>query len=183
MELKHVTWIPPKRRRQLLIVPYGIETILRIVSLQSICLLIVPYGIETQEGYIQRLSGCILLIVPYGIETNIETFLGVAPMSFNCTLWNWNTSLPYTDMPALAFNCTLWNWNHVHRQGHRRHRFLLIVPYGIETLLTIILLYRAESFNCTLWNWNNADKEEDAKSVYLLIVPYGIETCFSIWDL
>ena len=50
-------------------------------------LLIVPYGIETIL-IVENLLQTELLIVPYGIET---PFLFVKPLparSFNCTLWN-----------------------------------------------------------------------------------------------
>ena len=33
------------------------------------CLLIVPYGIETKLSIVSMSNGTILLIVPYGIET------------------------------------------------------------------------------------------------------------------
>ncbi len=54
---------------------------------RDILLLIVPYGIETV------LSRCIiemkkLLIVPYGIETKESAETSVAGDSFNRTLWN-----------------------------------------------------------------------------------------------
>ena len=45
---------------------------------------------------------------------------------------------------------------HIHRKGNGKQRYLLIVPYGIETEM----------------------KEENVKSVILLIVPYGIETYY-----
>ena len=56
------------KKLQLLIVPYGIETGMRMFWLCHQFLLIVPYGIETMSfcmlGWLQH-----LLIVPYGIET------------------------------------------------------------------------------------------------------------------
>ena len=55
----------------LLIVPYGIETIEKMITIRlSVKLLIVPYGIETQFEYVLLII-CTLLIVPYGIETII----------------------------------------------------------------------------------------------------------------
>ena len=52
----------------LLIVPYGIETVLQYALQALPCLLIVPYGIETKTQD-RRKSLKSLLIVPYGIET------------------------------------------------------------------------------------------------------------------
>ena len=75
--------------------------------------------------------------------------------------------------------------------------FLLIVPYGIETILTAAFLLLQLSFNRTLWNWNvciypvikfvtsfnrtlwNWNIVSWVVWVIvlgLLIVPYGIET-------
>ena len=59
--------------KNLLIVPYGIETsIFKSLWVQKVFLLIVPYGIET---LLSSPSSCsiILLIVPYGIETLFRT--------------------------------------------------------------------------------------------------------------
>ena len=51
-------------------------------------LLIVPYGIETISlGYLWRLK-LQLLIVPYGIETNQSSLLPSNFRPFNRTLWN-----------------------------------------------------------------------------------------------
>ena len=52
----------------LLIVPYGIETLLEYYQEQGKRLLIVPYGIETYSA-VTNYSWTYLLIVPYGIET------------------------------------------------------------------------------------------------------------------
>ena len=51
-------------------------------------LLIVPYGIETH--LIQEVHSCIncLLIVPYGIETVLYSAQFIELLTFNCTLWN-----------------------------------------------------------------------------------------------
>ena len=57
----------------LLIVPYGIETLIGIISIiPHFFLLIVPYGIETVMIDCETL-GLSLLIVPYGIETQSMT--------------------------------------------------------------------------------------------------------------
>ncbi len=69
MELKLLLPCNVSNQSQLLIVPYGIETLSCNNRNYKAELLIVPYGIET------ILSGCnaisaSLLIVPYGIETN-----------------------------------------------------------------------------------------------------------------
>ena len=54
----------------LLIVPYGIETAIRLAGKHSQKeLLIVPYGIETRILQSTKMSLKVLLIVPYGIET------------------------------------------------------------------------------------------------------------------
>ena len=55
----------------LLIVPYGIETVLYSAQFIELLLLIVPYGIET---CLKRSCFCsvVLLIVPYGIETKAD---------------------------------------------------------------------------------------------------------------
>ena len=70
MELKRVINNEVGSERNLLIVPYGIETsddIGWFVNLDG--LLIVPYGIETTISLCLLLF-LFLLIVPYGIETS-----------------------------------------------------------------------------------------------------------------
>ena len=69
MELKPDFRYPGIDKDNLLIVPYGIETSVKRLSIYQKGLLIVPYGIETKgkEGYIGLRD--FLLIVPYGIET------------------------------------------------------------------------------------------------------------------
>ena len=69
MELKHRYAVVLVFHGGLLIVPYGIETLLSRSFPMFLLLLIVPYGIETEpensgSGYPA------LLIVPYGIETS-----------------------------------------------------------------------------------------------------------------
>ena len=54
---------------ELLIVPYGIETVLKYTASKVIILLIVPYGIETSSSSLSTVWQSTLLIVPYGIET------------------------------------------------------------------------------------------------------------------
>ena len=97
----------------LLIVPYGIETefLVRVEELHFL-LLIVPYGIETNRNNTQVLCQMTLLIVPYGIETwSIFVWLFFIH-TFNRTLWNWNKRiLGRVDGTGLTFNRTLWNWN------------------------------------------------------------------------
>ena len=57
---------------ELLIVPYGIETIFTSCSSSGLTkLLIVPYGIETLFTLHVHQSCVGLLIVPYGIETTV----------------------------------------------------------------------------------------------------------------
>ena len=53
---------------QLLIVPYGIETVCEGHFFYAFALLIVPYGIETAWNAVGATLEP-LLIVPYGIET------------------------------------------------------------------------------------------------------------------
>ena len=110
MELKHFFLAVQVFRRQLLIVPCGIETCRRRCSSRHPHpLLIVPCGIETEHAHFYfRPSG--LLIVPCGIETRtgrgcryehrrllivpcgIETSKGRDELylyiPFNRTLWN-----------------------------------------------------------------------------------------------
>ena len=50
-------------------------------------LLIVPYGIETILS-MRSFSSIVLLIVPYGIETNGSEYLDTELLTFNRTLWN-----------------------------------------------------------------------------------------------
>ena len=68
MELKHILFIKSSKCQNLLIVPYGIETINGYAYQLVTELLIVPYGIETNVGP-GLLDGAHLLSVPYGIET------------------------------------------------------------------------------------------------------------------
>ena len=67
MELKHLIQRGNNKLNLLLIVPYGIETLLYSLDYHNLdCLLIVPYGIETRKPY-----------------TN-----GRTKRPFNRTLWN-----------------------------------------------------------------------------------------------
>ena len=66
MELKHNIYSNRQRNRELLIVPYGIET--SSTSLKP-----------------DKNS---LLIVPYGIETSSEVKITSSGKAFNRTLWN-----------------------------------------------------------------------------------------------
>ena len=51
-------------------------------------LLIVPYGIETIQKHYCLFHRYLLLIVPYGIETFLYLLFEVNQCTFNCTLWN-----------------------------------------------------------------------------------------------
>ena len=68
MELKHGNREKKWSCNNLLIVPYGIETVLFHGCIQGCKLLIVPYGIETFKSD-KEIKRSVLLIVPYGIET------------------------------------------------------------------------------------------------------------------
>ena len=73
MELKPLSEIADLTVKELLIVPYGIETVSGSESQLIIFLLIVPYGIETviiSQTYLPKQ----LLIVPYGIETMVDPY-------------------------------------------------------------------------------------------------------------
>ena len=105
---------------------------------------------ELTEGVTRRR----LLIVPYGIETGNASMMNWPIRPFNRTLWNWNSPERFFLLGSLPFNRTLWNWNYASHGKETTSLFLLIVPYGIETLLNMSL--------CSVFR--------------LLIVPYGIET-------
>ena len=68
MELKRAITYKQRFNWNVLIVPYGIETLKVIISLYVKHVLIVPYGIETWFKLIPRNKHHVL-IVPYGIET------------------------------------------------------------------------------------------------------------------
>ena len=55
---------------------------------QSVSLLIVPYGIETVLGLLDDMQFVCLLIVPYGIETLVIISPCGSFGTFNRTLWN-----------------------------------------------------------------------------------------------
>ena len=65
--------------RDLLIVPYGIETQKNWKGYCCLELLIVPYGIETWVKATRRMIRIRLLIVPYGIETSKSLTLLAVP--------------------------------------------------------------------------------------------------------
>ncbi len=75
-------------------------------------------------------------------------------VAFNRTLWNWNTKCGKCIECRKAFNRTLWNWNFMKILGLPGDTFLLIVPYGIETIQTRMEPLKVFPFNRTLWNWN-----------------------------
>ena len=69
MELKQLSSLVCQFMKFLLIVPYGIETLIEMFPREvPDKLLIVPYGIETKHTGRNTVEH-ILLIVPYGIET------------------------------------------------------------------------------------------------------------------
>ena len=70
MELKPATVHCSATSTDLLIVPYGIETVKPETPLMPGELLIVPYGIETAYACTYDTAFGFLLIVPYGIETS-----------------------------------------------------------------------------------------------------------------
>ena len=137
-------------------------------------LLIVPYGIETILC-VWLSSWHFLLIVPYGIETVSASKVEFLRTSFNRTLWNWNFCpelspiypfglliVPY----GIETPIPLYGWVSY---------ILLIVPYGIETrlrlhirlfLLLLIVPYGIETSLAL----------NVISPLVLLIVPYGIET-------
>ena len=117
-------------------------------------LLIVPYGIETtQEQPLGTLAGR-LLIVPYGIETELKLRPVKSGPAFNCTL------LELKHVLAAVFpspNKLLIVPYGIETQPHQEERTpcnnLLIVPYGIETRQVVAPQMRThQPFNCTSWN-------------------------------
>ena len=77
------------KKKQLLIVPCGIETRFRLRLRRTFrFLLIVPCGIETEVAARVRTAHQSLLIVPCGIETCQTCIYSPIPLSFNRTLWN-----------------------------------------------------------------------------------------------
>ena len=132
----------------LLIVPYGIETdASRTFLLDGFWLLIVPYGIETRSIGLSKFVVFFLLIVPYGIETFNSSIYNICNRTFNRTLWNWNSPhLVYRVRISAAFNRTLWNWNQERRPDNRYWIRLLIVPYGIETILQPCIVHTPMAF-------------------------------------
>ena len=171
-----------------------------LVVMWSAQLLIVPYGIETAIRVYTLIIFYRLLIVPYGIETIINLLVTSRYHSFNRTLWNWNACSGRLPAPwPWSFNRTLWNWNRLRQLEKQGRLHLLIVPYGIETNSFVWLFYCGYpafnrtlwnwnyswkactimlkmSFNRTLWNWNGVRAPGLPQSGKLLIVPYGIET-------
>ena len=87
MELKRSSTLLAFKAPLLLIVPYGIETVILKYQSDTEGLLIVPYGIETASMNSHSIPHY-LLIVPYGIETNSDIILCLGVGSFNRTLWN-----------------------------------------------------------------------------------------------
>ena len=97
--------------------------------------------------------------------------------TFNRTLWNWNVQVLIVKVQWISFNRTLWNWNSLPYEEEQADITLLIVPYGIETGLSLTShSSKLLSFNRTLWNWNTFADLCRPLPTFLLIVPYGIET-------
>ena len=65
-------------------------------------LLIVPYGIEITKCLI-CIDTSLLLIVPYGIEMTYNNWLENGQYPFNCTLWNWNTTIRHSQTSQQDF--------------------------------------------------------------------------------
>ena len=104
-------------------------------------LLIVPYGIETRCPALIWRTTTQLLIVPYGIETINDNGIIEKLEPFNRTLWNWNyNSYCFGGQTLTTFNRTLWNWNELNIEWLLTGEGLLIVPYGIETYLLLLVL-------------------------------------------
>ena len=70
-----------------------------------------------------------LLIVPCGIETTLAPGSIQLPLTFNRTMWNWNSwQVNLTSCDRLTFNRTMWNWNCGLSVGQQCECELLIVP-------------------------------------------------------
>ena len=96
-----------------------------------------------------------VLIVPYGIETRLRARSVSAMDSVNCTLWNWNVLEYLMNKVSWSVNCTLWNWNISNTCPCTSSSHVLIVPYGIETVVSWVQICQPQKgVNCTLWNWN-----------------------------
>ena len=137
----------------LLIVPYGIETCVKISkqyslisfnrtiwnwnNLSSLFLskktafnrTIWNWNSLTTWKTFRRAS---LLIVPYGIETEDLLLRPVGQSPFNRTIWNWNYIIRNPSFDYSAFNRTIWNWNRSPAMSRTWSR----------------------TFNRTIWNWN-----------------------------
>ena len=76
------------RNAQLLIEPFGIETLAVVAHGDVRCLLIEPFGIETATSRqsLRERSG--LLIEPFGIETAVQRRVVAVLRPFNRTFWN-----------------------------------------------------------------------------------------------
>ena len=111
--------------------------------LHSYMLLIVPYGIETSI-LVDYLLHQRLLIVPYGIETLVSVSWRDKTVTFNRTLWNWNSRRKKeTTISFRSFNRTLWNWNY---------------PFSLQKA-------SITAFNRTLWNWNVPRTQRKPRSI------------------
>ena len=125
----------------------------RDLSLQWI-VLIVPYGIETWTIFSVRLDrrcvNCTLW------NWNLVLFMHKRNMfCVNCTLWNWNVLEYLMNKVSWSVNCTLWNWNISNTCPCTSSSHVLIVPYGIETVVSWVQICQPQKgVNCTLWNWN-----------------------------
>ena len=73
MELKLPLSIYISSVIEVLIVPYGIETLILLILTHILIVLIVPYGIETVTSLASSIAKIHVLIVPYGIETSSES--------------------------------------------------------------------------------------------------------------
>ena len=95
-----------------------------------------------------------LLIVPVGIEIDKFACFYFFARPFNRTSSNWNILAYKLRFLFWTFNRTSRNWNYFNITNKTRHEILLIVPVGIEILLSIYVTPDA---------------------LFLLIVPVGIE--------
>ena len=96
-----------------------------------------------------------LLIVPYGIETWVAVIRQHYPVSFNRTLWNWNSDGLYLRSVCCILLIVPYGIETKENgSNHSGCRQLLIVPYGIETAEMLSTKDLIFAFNRTLWNWN-----------------------------
>ena len=141
------------------IVPYGIETFMRILTF---------FGYFFSQSYLMELK----------LSKRFDLF--PAKLTLNRTLWNWNPCgvagiFLHSSLSIVPYGIETFYFFCTHFRFFFSQSYLMELKQTSFSSLDVIVL----TLNRTLWNWNKITKNIKRQFHTLSIVPYGIETIIS----